>query len=254
MTENPQNTGFINYNIKDSVLHLEFGHPLGNSLPSNLLSGLKNSITTASTDDSIKVILLKSSGNSFCGGASFNELVKIDNLEDATEFFMGFANLMLAIKECPKPVVAKVHGKSVGGGLGIIAASDWAIGTEKSSIRLSEISIGIGPFTIGPVLVRKIGVGNFQRLSLSADWIDSNWGLNSGLFQEICNSDALETVTESRIEHFKKLDPISFAENKKLMWSFSDITEDSLRVKASNVSKLLLNQNTQSILKSLTSK
>jgi methylglutaconyl-CoA hydratase len=250
-----QSEGKLTDQIKDGVAWICFSHPQSNCLPTSLLKSLINAINKYDQNPSCHTIVLQSQGKIFCAGASIHELTALKNTSDATEFFMVFAKLLLAIKDCRHPVIVRVHGKAVGGAIGLISASDWAIASYDADIRLSDLSVGIGPLTIGSFVIRKIGIGNFQRLSLSTDWQDSNWAATAGLYQEVIKPDeSIDEAIKIRIEQFNKLDRMAFLENKKLMWSFGEVTEESLRFKAQTASSLLLNQTTQELLKSLTNK
>ena len=94
----------------------------------------------------------------FCSGASFDELAAIQNAEHGLQFFSGFAHVINAMRTCPKFIIGRIHGKCVGGGVGLVAAVDYAIAIEKAEVKLSELSIGIGPFVVGPAVERKIGI------------------------------------------------------------------------------------------------
>ena len=150
--------GEIKVKIKNQVAEIIFHHPKGNSLPSNLLSALIDEIKTLGEENSCAVITLTGKGTTFCSGASLNELLTIEDYTQAIDFFSGFGLLIEAIKNCPKFVIAEVNGKAVGGGVGIIAACDYVLAVESASIKLSELSIGFGPFVIAPSVIRKIGV------------------------------------------------------------------------------------------------
>lgn len=247
-----QSEGKLTDQIKDNVAWITFSHPQSNCLPISLLKSLTNTINKYDQNPSCNTIVLQSEGKIFCAGASIDELTALKNTSEATEFFMGFAKFLLAIKDCGHPVIVRVQGKAVGGALGLIAASDWAIANYDADIRLSDLSVGIGPLTIGPIVIRKIGIGNFQRLSLSTDWQDAAWAAMAGLYQEVVKPEqSIDQAIQTRIEQFKKLDRMAFIENKKLMWSFGEVTEESLKFKAQTASSLLLNQSTQDLLKSL---
>lgn len=157
-----------------------------NSMSSAMLRDATRIVEELSADDSCKVILLKSEGQNFCAGASFEELKSLTTFEEAKEFFSLFGNLTIALKTARQPVVVRVQGKAVGGGVGLIAASDYSIALNGASVRLSEFRVGIGPFVISPVLEWKIGQARTLELSLTADWKDSTWATQAGLFSEIC--------------------------------------------------------------------
>jgi methylglutaconyl-CoA hydratase len=182
--------GHVISSFNNHVTTIEFFHPAQNSLPGNLLSELVNQINLAGQDDKTILILLKSGGDrTYCAGASFTELAAIENFENGKTFFMGFANVINAIRKCPKIVIGRVQGKAVGGGVGLAAACDYCMATKYASVRLSELAVGIGPFVIGPAVERKIGLSAFSQMSLNADeWQTAEWAKSKGLFTEVFES------------------------------------------------------------------
>ena len=186
-------SGTITTSILNQVATIEFSHPSSNSFPSTLLQELTDEINTLSKNDSASIIILKSSGTgAFCAGASFDELLSINNYEDGSRFFSGFANVINAMRKCPKLIIGRIHGKAVGGGVGLAAACDYSFATTKSEIKLSEIAIGIGPFVIEPAVSRKIGKMAMAEMTLNPTvWKTSNWAFEKGLFSEV-----FETIEE----------------------------------------------------------
>ena len=129
---------YVNLEIEGAVGEITFFHPAHNSLPGDMLGKLAATIEDAGNHPDIKVILLKSGGDrTFCAGASFNELVAIDNFEDGKKFFMGFANVINACRKCPKVIIGRVQGKAVGGGVGLAAAVDYCFATKYAAVKLS---------------------------------------------------------------------------------------------------------------------
>ncbi|MGB2165358.1 MAG: enoyl-CoA hydratase/isomerase family protein, partial [Flavobacteriaceae bacterium] len=118
--------GSVHLEKNNKIGRIKFFHPKGNSLPSTLLQQVIQALKTAETDCDIGVVVLESRGNAFCAGASLSELKSLKTLEDATAFFMGFADLLNTIRKMSKFVLASVHGKVVGGGVGLVAACDYA--------------------------------------------------------------------------------------------------------------------------------
>jgi methylglutaconyl-CoA hydratase len=168
------------------VRTITFGHPAHNSFPAHQLQAVVAALDTAGNDNGTRAILLRSMGErTFCAGANLDELLAIDNAVAAREFFMGFANLILAMRRCPKPIVVAVQGKAIGGGVGIAAAADYCLATEAASIKLSELAIAIGPFVILPALVRKLGVAAATELSIDTEWHDAHWARDKGLYQRL---------------------------------------------------------------------
>src|SRR5690606_12488483 len=136
-------TGSLYTTIDKRVATLEFGHPASNSFVTELLDRLVTAIKDLSTNRDISLIVLRSEGDrAFCAGASFDELMAISNIEEGKAFFNGFAKIINAIRTCPQPIICRVQGKSVGGGVGLIAACDYVFVVEGAAIRLPELSIG----------------------------------------------------------------------------------------------------------------
>ena len=98
----------------------------------------------------------------------FQELISIENEATGKLFFSGFSNVINAMRKCPKIIIGCIHGKAVGGGVGIAAATDYCLATKFASIKLSELTIGIGPFVVVPAIERKIGVSALSQLTLDA--------------------------------------------------------------------------------------
>lgn len=181
------NKGTVSINISNNVATLTFYHPASNSLPGELINQLIESIIALGNDEDVKVILLQSEGlKTFCAGASIDELLQIKTKEEGKVFFSGFANLINAMRNCQKLIIGRVQGKAVGGGVGIIAATDYCYATETSDIRLSELSIGIGPFVIAPAIERKMGVSALSELTVNAtEWKTAYWAKRRGLFAKV---------------------------------------------------------------------
>jgi len=155
--------GYVKLEEQNGIGYITFYHPSSNAMPGYLLAELTQKLEQADADKQIKTIVLQSEGRTFCAGASFDELLQLQDKETAIRFFMGFARVINAMRQTHKFIIAKVQGKAVGGGVGLIAATDYAMATEKAAVKLSELSIGIGPYVIAPAVKRKIGVGGIFR-------------------------------------------------------------------------------------------
>src|SRR5664279_3256760 len=117
-----QQPGYVKSERHGSMMIIEFYHPQSNSLPIALLNDLSGHIHSAGLDEELRVIVLRSSGErAFCAGASFTELAQIKNSREGEDFFNGFAHVINSMRKCPKFIVARVQGKCVGGGVGIVA-------------------------------------------------------------------------------------------------------------------------------------
>ena len=201
---------------------IEFYHPQSNSLPGNILAKLATTITDAGNDKNIKVLILKSAGDrAFCAGASFDELIAIDNPEQGKKFFLGFANVINAARKCPKFILGRVQGKAVGGGVGMAAATDYCFATKYSSSKLSELAIGIGPFVVGPAVERKIGTSAFSAMTINATkWFDANWSREKGLYTDVFDSvEELDDEIDKLASTLSKSNPEAMEKLKKIIWN-----------------------------------
>jgi methylglutaconyl-CoA hydratase len=179
--------GSIYTNIRGRIATIEFGHPAGNSFVSEMLGRLADAFSTLADNDGVSVIILKSEGDrAFCAGASINELRELSALDEATAFFNGFASVVNAMRRCGKPVLGRIQGKTVGGGVGLVAACDYVFATVAADIRLSELSIGIAPLVIAPAVERKLGKDGFAALALSpGEWQNAYWAQKCGLYTKV---------------------------------------------------------------------
>ena len=236
-------SGYVKSEFHNNVTTIEFFHPQSNSLPLKILDELAQAIHRAGNDDDTRLIILQSAGEkAFCAGASFDELMAIQDAEQGFQFFSGFAHVINAMRICPKFIIARVHGKCVGGGVGLVAASDYAISTENADIKLSELAIGIGPFVVGPALERRIGVSAFSQLAIDATmWRSAQWAGRKGLFAEVhpINTGMEESISKLA-SALMRSSPEAMAEMKKTFWKGTENWDQLLRERASISGKLVL--------------
>ncbi len=247
---NTDGSSYVKGELHAHIYTIEWYHPQGNSLTSVMLGGLLNEVSYAAHNDDVRVILLRSTGAAFCGGASFDELLQLQSEKQATQFFNGVANVILAMRRCPKFIVARVHGKCVGGGLGIAAAADYAIAVEGAEIKLSELSIGIGPFVVGPAVERKTGLSSFSQLAIDAgNWRNADWARRKGIYAELHPSvesmeDSITRLTNS-LAHYS---PEAVAEVKKMIWHDTEHWEQLLPQRAVTSGKLIMGETARHFL------
>jgi methylglutaconyl-CoA hydratase len=242
MTTQNQN-GVLISTIENKIAILEFGHPASNSFPSDLLNRLTNELNNLSNNSSVSVIVLKSSGTgAFCAGASFDELLAVSNLEEATKFFSGFANVLNAMRTCSKIIIGRIHGKAVGGGVGIAAACDYALATNESAIKLSELAIGIGPFVIEPAVTRKIGKSATSEITLEAsEWKTAIWANQKGLYAKVFDTTAeLDLEITAFTNKLASYNPEALIEMKKVFWEGTENWNILLYERAEISGKLVL--------------
>lgn len=234
---------YVKQDIYNGIATIEFFHPEHNSLPTNLLSKLTETISNAGTNDTVKVIVLKSGGDrTFCAGASLKELVQINDIDSGKAFFSGFANVINAMRKCPKLIIGRVQGKAVGGGVGIAAATDYCLATQHASIKLSEFTIGIGPFVVSPAIERKIGLSALSQLTIDANrFFDASWAREKGLYANVYeNVNDMDEALLALAESICNYNPEAVLECKKIFWSETDHWDALLAERATISGKLVL--------------
>lgn len=249
MTDNTQ--GYVKRDIDNGIATIEFFHPASNSLPGAILNDLAETITETGNDDAAKVIILRSAGDrAFCAGASFDELVAISNEEEGKKFFSGFANVINAMRKCPKFIIGRIHGKAVGGGVGLASAVDYAIASTHASVKLSELAVGIGPFVVGPAVERKVGLSCFSILSIDAtEWRSAEWAKEHGLFAEIySDSDNMDEAINTLAKKLVNSSPEAMAELKRVFWEGTDHWDVLLSSRAAVSGRLVLSDFTRNAI------
>jgi methylglutaconyl-CoA hydratase len=214
------------------------------------LRAVAEEITAVGRRDDVRVVVLRSYGTgAFCAGASFDELSSIRDKDAGKEFFLGFARVILAMTQCQKPIVTRVHGKAVGGGVGVVAASDYAIATVGAALRLSELAVGIGPFVVGPAIERKIGPGAFASMALDADWRDAEWGERHGLYSRVCASASeLDEAVMHAARTLSQANPAAVRQIKEIAWSGTDHWPTLLDQRAEMSGTLVLSEYTRAAI------
>ncbi len=247
-----RSSGSLYTNIQNKVATLEFGHPASNSFPLELLKRLTDEFNKLSNDPAVQVIVLKSEESKvFCAGASFDELSAISTPGEGKEFFMGFANVINAMRKCSKFIVGRVQGKAVGGGVGLAAACDYALATESASIKLSEFTVGLGPFVIAPAVERRVGVSALADLTLNAhEWKNAYWAKEKGLYAKVFDSiNELDKEVEILSDKLATYNPDALKEMKKVFWEGTEHWDQLLTQRAEISGKLVLSEFTKNALK-----
>ena len=251
-----KNEGFVKTEINNKIATVTFFHPKSNSLPSELLRDLKNRFDNLSNNNSVNVIILKSEGKkAFCAGASFDELIDIDNFETGKEFFMGFAQLVNAMRKCDKIIIGRIHGKAVGGGVGLVAATDYALAAKNASLKLSELAIGLGPFVVGPPIERKIGVKDFNAMALDCQWRSAAWGKEHGFYKEVFDTiEDLNVAVKDFANELASRNPEALKKLKRIFWEGAEHWDELLEERAENSGKLVLSDFTKEFIRNFKSK
>ena len=243
---------YVKREIHDNIATIEFFHPEQNSLPGNILAKLAQTITEAGNNPDVKVIILKSGGDrTFCAGASFKELININDAATGKVFFSGFANVINAMRKCPKFIIGRIQGKTVGGGVGIASATDYCMATKFAAIKLSELNVGIGPFVVSPAIERKMGVSATSQIAIDANnFYEAEWARSKGLFANVYESIAeMDAAVEAFAKHLCTYNPEAMTEMKKIFWKGTEDWDNLLAERAAISGRLVLSDFTKETLK-----
>lgn len=238
-------------NPQPSIAEITFFHPAHNSLPGDLLAQLAAQIKAAGENPDIQVIILKSGGDrTFCAGASFNELISINDFPTGKQFFLGFANVINACRKCPKLIIGRVQGKAVGGGVGVAAAVDYCLATKFAAVKLSELNVGIGPFVVGPAVERKIGLSAMSQLAINADqFMSAEWAKNKGLYADVFETvDALDEAVMKLANYLVSTNPEAQRLLKEVFWEGCENWDELLEQRAEKSGRLVLSDFTKEAL------
>ncbi len=248
---------YVTLEYTEGVCRIEFFHPQSNSLPLHLLQEIAEAVTNAGQDEAVNVIILCSAGDTaFCAGGNFDELTAISTEQEGMVFFSGFAQLINAMRTCPKLIIGRIHGKCAGGGVGIAAACDYAISVAGADIKLSELALGIGPFVVGPAVERKVGVSAFSQLAMDASsWRSSEWAYTNGLYAELhAHHSAMDDAINKLATSLNKTNPAAMAELKKVFWQGTEHWDKLLVERAAISGRLVLSEFTSNAIASFKAK
>lgn len=243
---------YVKQDIQNGIATIEFFHPEQNSLPGTILAQLANTITAVGNKEEVKVIILKSGGDrTFCAGASFKELITINDDQTGKLFFSGFANVINAMRKCPKFIIGRIQGKTVGGGVGIAASTDYCMATQFAAIKLSELNVGIGPFVVSPAIERKMGVSAMSQIAIDANtFYEASWAKEKGLYANVYESiEALDEAVQKFAEHLCTYNPEAMLEMKKVFWRGTEDWDNLLAERAAISGRLVLSDFTKETLK-----
>ncbi len=241
-------TGTVTTSIENGIATVEFFHPAHNAMPGSQLAKLTEAIQSVGANDSVKVVVLKSAGDrTFCAGASFDELAAIEDFDTGKRFFLGFANVINAMRQCPKFIIGRIQGKAVGGGVGLAAATDYCMATHHSTIKLSELAVGIGPFVVGPAVERKVGTAAFTQLAINAtEWQTAEWAKAKGLYHEVFPTiEQMDAYIVHLTEKLVHSNPEAMRQLKKVFWQGTEKWDELLEERAAMSGQLVLSDFTK---------
>jgi methylglutaconyl-CoA hydratase len=244
---------YVKCEIKNQIATIEFFHPKSNALPGNILARLAQTITETGQNDDVLVIILKSGGDrAFCGGASFTELVAIEDEVTGKQFFSGFANVINAMRKCPKFIIGRIHGKTVGGGVGVASAMDYCLATQYAAIKLSELNVGIGPFVVGPAVERKMGISAMSQIAIDANtFFSPEWAKQKGLYADVFETvEELDEAIAALARQLCSYNPEAVKHMKQMFWRGTEDWDELLMERAEISGRLVLSTFTKEKLDS----
>jgi methylglutaconyl-CoA hydratase len=245
-----RSAGTVEVEIHDAIALVRFSHPKSNSLPAALLESLAAEISGIATNSAVKAIVLRSGGDgAFCAGASFDEMKAVSDATSGREFFSGFGKVILAMTRAPQFVLVRVHGKVTGGGVGLVAASDYSVAVKGASLKLSELAVGIGPFVIGPVVERRLGTGPFTDMAIDADWRDAEWAERHGLYSRLYDDvHAMDAALAKLMDFLASANPEAIRQMKKVFWADTEHWPELLEHRAAISGALALGAHTRAAI------
>lgn len=211
----------VRFSTKDRVATVTLTRPdLHNAFNEVVIEDLTRAFEQAGRDREVRTVVLAAEGKSFCAGADINWMRRMvdysfeENVRDAG----AMADMLRAIRECPKPVVARIHGAAIGGGVGLAAACDIAVAVKTASFCLSEVKLGILPAVISPYVMEKIGPGHLRRYALSAETFDAHEARRIGLVAEVVDTvEELDALIEKFARWFAANGPEALAACKAVL-------------------------------------
>lgn len=248
---------YVKLDIQNEIGTVEFFTEQSNSLPGDILKKLAETIKEAGDNPEVKVIILKSGGNrTFCAGASFDELIAIESPEQGKSFFMGFADVINAMRKAPKFIIGRLQGKAVGGGIGLASAVDYCFASKHSAIKLSELALGIGPFVVGPAIERKMGLSAMSQMGINPEeFYDPKWAHQKGLFGKLYDDvEALDKAVNELANKLAGYNPDAMAELKKVFWKGTEHWDELLAERAEMSGKLVVSDFTKDFIQKFKSK
>lgn len=251
MSTEAKDQGHVSLHTENGIATIEFFHPLSNSLPGKLLNKLADTISSFNDNHDIKVIILRSGGDrAFCAGASFDELVAIEDFDTGKEFFSGFAKVINACRKSHKLIIGRVQGKAVGGGVGVASAVDYCFATKFAAVKLSELAVGIGPFVVGPAVARKIGTAAMSQLTINAtEWKTADWAREKGLYAEVFEDvQQMDEAVEELAQKLAKSNPEAMLLLKRTFWEGTENWDSILAERAAISGKLVLSDFTKNAI------
>jgi methylglutaconyl-CoA hydratase len=203
-----------------ATLRMTLNRPeLRNAFDGEVVASMSAAATRAADDQTIRAIVLAGAGKTFCAGADLGWMSKAiayshrENMRDAEDL----ARLLERLNTLPVPLIARVHGAALGGGVGLAAVCDIVIAAEDAVFALSEVKLGILPAVISPYVVRKIGESAARELFLTGSRFSAKRAREIGLVHEVVPEAELDLAVDRRLAEIHTSGPLAVAAAKTLV-------------------------------------
>lgn len=199
-----------------------------NAFDERLAAAIRVAFESLGEDPSVRVVVLRGTGEHFCAGGDVawmrrsGGLPKAENLDDAKAFVAAFA----AVDRCPRPVVARVEGAALGGGAGLVAVCDVVVAAETTSFAFPEVRLGIVPAAISPYVVSKIGWSQARRWFLTGDRFDAATAMRLGLVHRVVPAAQLDAAVSETVTSLLACGPEAHARVKRLLKGLNALAPD----------------------------
>ena len=221
-----------------AILTVAMNRPeVHNAMTPTMIGELTAVFQIVADREDVRVVVLTGNGRSFCAGADLSfmraaaDYTFAENVADGEAIF----DLMLAVDQCPKPVVARVNGAAIGGGSGLVSCCDIVVAVERAKFAFSETRLGILPAVISPFVLSKIGVGNGRELFLTGERFDAHHAQRIGLVNKVVAEDELETAVAERIDQLLQAAPEAQAAAKTLIREVAHRPKEAVRDYTTNL-------------------
>ena len=246
-------------NSENGVFTVELARSeVRNAFNNELISELQATFDRIATDDSIRVVLLKGQGPSFCAGGDLKwmqQSVQLSRDENLTETRI-LARMFATLNSCPRPVVGLVHGAAIGGGVGLVSICDYVVASRETVFSLSEVRLGIIPACIGPFVLAKIGESQARAYFMSAERFNAERAREIGLVHEVVeNVEALAAAADRIVGNLLQCGPKAMGAAKALVRGIKErSSEEALEYVAATLADLRVTPEGQEGLKAFLEK
>jgi methylglutaconyl-CoA hydratase len=217
----------VTYNVADGVATLTLARPdARNVLDAESLGLLVQHFAAAAADDSVRVVVLTGEGRAFCAGADLRGAASGDAGGFKASGPQALVDVLTAMLDHPKPIIARVQGHVAGGGNGLVAAADLSIAVENATFAFSEVRVGVAPAVISVVTLRRMSPTHAAELLLTGERVSATRAFESGLINAVVHEEALDAHVARWVSQLRLGGPEAVARTKELLRRVPTMTRD----------------------------